>query len=347
MKAKYFLIIFVVLNIIVFSSVAVGKKDYKTEVTEGTDLIWVCNVLDEDSMKDIFEAQDWLERDVPGWDDYGFWENIEQGSKMRWYILDAREESSYTTWDGIDKETLNLKFKLWKWTDDADWDEKPDYKKARAYMYADPKYIGNNLQFLMPYDYGHDVPYYDPKDASWHGTTKSNIFYDKIREFDEIVGNHYSGNFYIDFDYQNDNPTQTYAFYFPSWGLPMWIPQDVDDYLDDMDFYEHRFDVDDKARTIHARIKEQSFDFFDIDASGVDLDNGVAYELPNEDIKWSATYNEQGFMSNFKLWNSDNDLVCEFTLQTFKIPGYDIPIFLSIMCVSVIAVIYVIMKKRK
>ena len=355
MKGKYFLIIFIFLNIIVLSSVVVGKEDYDTDVTAGTDLIWVCNVLDEDSMEDIFEAEDWLERDVPDWDDYGFWEDIEQGSRMRWYILQAHTHAHhYPTHDDvldvdINIDCIRLKFKLWKWTDEEEFDEDPDFKKARAFMHDDPEDIGSNLRFLMPYDYGHEPKYDDPSLPSGKGgTNKPNIFYDKYREQDDMDSDE-SGNWYEDYEHNDDNPTEP-VFLFPSWGLPMWIPQDVDDYLNDMDFDEHRYDVDKKELTISARIKEQSFDFFEMDGGAPDLDNQVIYELPNEDIKWLATYNEQGLMSNFKLWNSDKELVVEFTLQTFTTPGYDIPIFFGVMAVSVIAVIFVIyfiMKKKR
>ena len=357
MKTKYFLIGFIFLNIIVLSSVALGKEDFDTDVKVGSDIIWVCNVLDDKAMKDIFEAEDWLERDVPDWDDYGFWEDIEQGSRMRWYILHAKDESTYMTWDEMNAQDIGidcvrLKFKLWKWTDDTEWDDKPDYEKARAYMHADPEDIGSDLQFLMPYDYGHDVLKPDPSTPTgFTGTSKDNIFYDRYREYEDIDDHEFSGNFYKDLDDINDELTKGIAepdFLYPSWGLPMWIPQDVDDYLDDMKFNERRYNVDDKDRTISARIKEQSFDFFDIDSpSGVDLEEQITYELPNEDIKWKATYNEQGFLANFKLWNNGGDLVCEFTLQMLTIPGYEIHVMLGFMGVSIIAVIYIVMKKRQ
>ena len=111
-------------------------------------------------------------------------------------------------------------------------------------------------------------------------------------------------------------------------------------------FYEHRYNVDDKNRKITARIKENSYDFYELIPPGA-VPSTSWYELPNEDIKWEIIYNEQGFMSNYKVWNDDRELVLEIALQALTIPGYDIPILLGVMGVSVVGVIYVIMRKRK
>ena len=360
MKAKYFLLGFIFLNLIVLSTMVVGKQDFDAgDVAPGTDLIWVVNVCNEDEMEDIFQPidklaeEDFPNREVDDWDDYGFFEDIEQGARMRWLITHARDETEYIDPENdYSIECTRLRFDLWKWTDDDEWED-PDMEKARAYMPLDPEDIGSDLQFLMPYDYYHEEPFQDPTTGELSGQiginwdTKPNLFYDDIYESWEIASAGV-GHIYMDLEQIWDQDIDEVTMLYYAFGLPMWIPDDADDYLDDMEFYEHRYDVDDKDLTITARVKENSYDFFDLN-SGILNDDYSWYELPNEDFKYVAQYNEEGFMSNYKIWNDDHELILEFSLQMFGkiIPGYDVPIMLSVMATAVIAVIFIVMKKRK
>ncbi len=53
MKAVYFLIGFLFLTILGFSTV-VQAASYKIGVAEDDEIIWVCNTCDDDRMADIF-----------------------------------------------------------------------------------------------------------------------------------------------------------------------------------------------------------------------------------------------------------------------------------------------------
>ena len=264
---------------------------------ENFEVIWVCSVCDESEMSDIFDPEDIYKRDTPDWNDYGFWKDIEEGAKMRWYIKDVKEESEY-----LYRDAFKLKFKLWKWTMNEEWGN-PDEKEAFTYVYSDPAYLGKEIELLMPYDY---TPPTSTND-------KHSIFFDKYIEVSDDI-------YYVNTD---DLLGYKYLFHYYDFGIPLWLPTPTNDYLKNIDFGDdyqvHKF-------TLKAKIEEGHFKF-------------GYYTLPNEDFRFEATYNEQGFMMNFKGFNKDKELICEFSLQTINLPsnfGYIIGLSsLSIILISI------------
>ncbi|TFF89832.1 MAG: hypothetical protein EU548_06095 [Promethearchaeota archaeon] len=283
-----------------------GYNYTSTRTIENSEVIWVCSVCDESEMSDIFDPEDDFERDTPDWNDYGFWKNIEQGAKMRWYIKDLKEESEY-----LYRDSFKLKFKLWKWTMDAEWG-KPDEEDAFTYVYSDPEYIGEDIELLMPYDYT------TPSSTN----DKHCTFFDEYIEVSDEI-------YYIDTD---DLLGYKYLFHYYDFGIPLWLPTPTDDYLENMDFGGNQY-VDDF--TLKGRIKESHFKF-------------GPYSLPNEYFRFEAEYNEQGFMLNFKGFNKDKELICEFSLQTINLPsnfGYIIGLsLLGILLIAISIVVYFLIK---
>ncbi len=267
-----------------------GYNYTSTHTIEDSEVIWVCSVCDESEMSDIFDPEDDFERDTPDWNDYGFWKNIEQGAKMRWYIKDLEEESEY-----LYRDVFKLKFKLWKWTMDAEWG-RADEEDAFTYVYTDPTYLGEDIELLMPYDY-------TPPSIT---NDKHSTFFDEYIEISD-------GMYYTDTD---DLLDYYYLFHYYDFGIPLWLPTPTDDYLENMvfgdDYKVHKF-------TLKAEIEEEHFDF-------------GHYTLPNEDFRFEADYNEQGFMVNFQVFNKKKELICEFSLQTINLPSnFGIMIVLSLI----------------
>lgn len=316
MNAKLFLVSFIVLNLFAISTI-VYARSYDIDIEEDMDIIWICNVCNEDEMEDIWQIED--ERDAPDWDDYGFWEDIEANAKMRWLITDIDEKSDYNFgWDtnSKDVDALRVKYDFWGWTDDDDWGEE-DERNVKFYAFEDPEDYGENVELLMPLD--PRKPDGDTQTTWLKIQTRCSTFY-----IDDALT-----NYYID---EEDDPTIHYY----NFGVPLWLPSDTDEYLDEIDF-KRNYDVEDLK--LSAEIDEGNFN--------IENNNEEFYELPNEDIQYEATYNENGLLNNFKLFNKDNELICEFSLQMFNfIPGYDLPILLGITGLSILSVIYIIIRRK-
>ena len=281
-----------------------GYNYTSSSTIENFEVVWVCSVCDESEMSDIFDPEDFYKRDTPDWNDYGFWKDIEQGAKMRWYIKDVKEESEY-----LYRDAFKLKFKLWKWTINTEWGN-PDEKEAFTYVYSDPKYLGEDIELLMPYDYS------TPSSTN----DKHCTFFDEYIEVSDDI-------YYIDSD---DLLEYKYLFHYYDFGIPLWLPTPTDDYLENIDFAGHQY-VD--KFTLKAKIEEDHFKF-------------GHYRLPNEDFRFEATYNEQGFMLNFKGFNKDKELICEFSLQTINLPSnFGYIIGLSLVGFLLIGIVVYFLKK--
>jgi len=142
--------------------------------------------------------------------------------------------------------------------------------------------LGPDVKLLMPYDY-------TPPSIT---NDKHSVFFDKYIEIDYDI-------YYTDLD---DLSTYKYFFHYYDFGIPLWLPTPTDDYLENMEFKDN-YKIHDF--TLEGEIEEDSFRFGD-------------YKLPNEDFQYIATYNEQGFMSNFQVINKKKQIVCEFALQTIN-----------------------------
>jgi hypothetical protein len=82
--------------------VNVGAIKYKTGVKEADELIWKCNVCDEDEMNFIFGV---------GWDNSGIFQNLSKGRMMKWEIDSVK----------INDTVIKIEFGVWFWTQNRNW----------------------------------------------------------------------------------------------------------------------------------------------------------------------------------------------------------------------------------
>ena len=138
MRIKLFLICFILLSVylIGLTSNVVATK-YKIGVDKGDEIIWKCNICDNEKMEDIF-GEDW---DTDG---TGLFENLDEGTRMRWIIKDTEDDDKIYSVKTEDNETvLKIIYKKWKWTDDDNW--------------GDKDYIGESTYFANPDDYDDEL----------------------------------------------------------------------------------------------------------------------------------------------------------------------------------------------
>ncbi|MFX1446417.1 MAG: hypothetical protein ACFFHV_23740, partial [Promethearchaeota archaeon] len=90
MKLKVFLISYFLLLIILIVLTPVAKaSSYEVGVKKGESFIWNCNVCDNNKMDEILGKE---------WDNDGFFEDLEKGTRMKWKIRDIdNDEKIYSS----------------------------------------------------------------------------------------------------------------------------------------------------------------------------------------------------------------------------------------------------------
>jgi len=129
MKAKYFLLGFLLLTMFAFSGM-VRAADYEIGFEEDDEFIWDCTICNEEEMEDIFTKD---------WDAEGVSEDIEKGKKMKIVITETNDDlKGYSSVTGKNETALGVKFDWWTWTDNGDdWGDE-DYEDVGYYLLADP-----------------------------------------------------------------------------------------------------------------------------------------------------------------------------------------------------------------
>lgn len=138
MKFKIFLLN-LVLVLFFFSEVTSNATalKYETGIEENDELIWNSNVCDNQKMDKIFGKD---------WDDEGsgIFEDLEQGTRMRWIIRKTDNDEKVYSPETKDNETvLRIVYNNWKWTKDKEWGDKDS--------------IDETTHFANPNDYGDDL----------------------------------------------------------------------------------------------------------------------------------------------------------------------------------------------
>ena len=80
----------------------VYANEYSIGVKSEQELIWKCNVCNQNEMDNIFGND---------WDDSGIFRNLSKGKKMKWEIVNVE----------VNETTVKLNFSMWEWTSRNVW----------------------------------------------------------------------------------------------------------------------------------------------------------------------------------------------------------------------------------
>jgi len=100
MRLKIYLISYI-LFLVIFISLTphVKASDYEIGVEEGNIFIWNCHVCDNNKLDDILGE---------GWDNEGFFEDLEEGTRMKWKIRDTDDDQKIYSSETKDNSTTLL-----------------------------------------------------------------------------------------------------------------------------------------------------------------------------------------------------------------------------------------------
>jgi len=111
---------------------------------------------------------------------------------------------------------------------------------------------------------------------------------------------------YLDFYIQNSYPDMGYT--------PFWFPNPIEDYFENMDWYEW-YNVEGKILTCEL-----------------------------EEAKIIAVYNAKGIVKDYKIYNENNEIIVDITYKS-SIPGFELYVVLGITSIFSAGIIYVIRQK--
>ncbi|MFX0186412.1 MAG: hypothetical protein ACFE8A_01620 [Candidatus Hodarchaeota archaeon] len=109
-----------------------------------------------------------------------------------------------------------------------------------------------------------------------------------------------------------------------------WVPNTVTEYLGDLELY----------KWWGANEDTLTYEIF-----GQDRKNWYNSEIHKKKIVMETIYNEQGIISSFKIMNEDDEVVCEFSIESetaFLIPL----IIIIVVIIAALAVVYIVMRKK-
>ena len=105
---------------------SVNAIGFQTGVSYGQELVWKCNVCNNNEMDNIFG---------PTWDDSGIFSNLNKGKRMKWNISAVE----------INQTFLTIHFNIWEWTSETSWGVK-DYDSQISY-FSNPDQYPPGLNF--------------------------------------------------------------------------------------------------------------------------------------------------------------------------------------------------------
>ncbi len=138
MKFNSFLISYFLLLIILIGLIPFAKaSDYKIGVEKGDVFIWNCNVCDNNKIDEILGEE---------WDDEGFFEDIEQGTHMKWRIRETDDDEKIYSSETKDNETVyTLEFSKWIWKTTDEWGDED--KEEYSNLFKDPDDFSDDFIF--------------------------------------------------------------------------------------------------------------------------------------------------------------------------------------------------------
>ncbi|MFW9872901.1 MAG: hypothetical protein ACFFG0_07350 [Candidatus Thorarchaeota archaeon] len=139
MKYRLYLLNFCI-YLLIFSGIVlkINAFSYKPGIKENDELIWKCKVCNDAEMSIIFG---------PGWDNSGIFQNLSEGTKMKWEINTVE----------INETVINIKFSIWFWLQNKNWGLK-DIDSQILYL-KNPNDYTKELNFS---EYSSFVPFWFP-----------------------------------------------------------------------------------------------------------------------------------------------------------------------------------------
>jgi len=138
LKLKSFLISYFLLLIILIGLTPSAKaSDYEIGVEEGDTFIWNCNVCDNNKLDEILGKE---------WDDDGFFEDVEKGTRMKWKISDTDDDEKIYSSETKENETVySIEFGKWIWTTNDEWGDED--KDEESCLFKDPDDFSEDFIF--------------------------------------------------------------------------------------------------------------------------------------------------------------------------------------------------------
>jgi len=151
-------------------------EDYEIgEIKEGNEYIYVCNTFDEEKMKEAWGNH---------YDDVKLFENIQEGAKMKWEIIEINDEDTMLSikTQAIE-DAYTIKYDIWIWTTEEKF-EGADYENEEFSWFANPedhetdKAFDDNYVPWVPTDV---VQYLDHLELyKWWYTEEDKILYERF-----------------------------------------------------------------------------------------------------------------------------------------------------------------------
>lgn len=133
----------------------VYANEYSIGVKSEQELIWKCNVCNQNEMDNIFGNE---------WDDSGIFRNLSKGKKMKWEIVNVE----------VNETTVKLNFSMWEWTSRNIWGVED--KDSQIIFFSNPKNYTQELNFSS---YTSLVPFWFPVPVGeYMGSLELNKWYD-------------------------------------------------------------------------------------------------------------------------------------------------------------------------
>jgi len=130
----------VIISLFTLSTVSsVLAIDFEVGVEEEEEIIWKCNVCNEEKLEVLF-GEDW---NSPG---TGVFENLKQNSKMKWKITEIDNSAElYSEKTDNNEKAISITFDVWTWTSENEWGEK-DFENQIS-LYKDPANNQDDMVF--------------------------------------------------------------------------------------------------------------------------------------------------------------------------------------------------------
>ncbi|MFX1256601.1 MAG: hypothetical protein ACFFAN_01980 [Promethearchaeota archaeon] len=326
MKAKYFLLIFLLLIFGAFCATTNTKAvDTSLGVSEGEEYIWEVKIVDLEGLEDLFTSVDVDEGGIDWRENVGdFSKSLgdldgnsdEVGAKWKIKIDWINESDDKVIYDN--KKEKFVEIDVWQvfidgWSTidpDNDFNPNADDDEFRLTIYQDP----------------------DDLNAK---------YYNDILDSSNIQSHHHIypicpilvADYLDDLDFIEDKD---------------WIPLIVlyDDLFDDAPSEDEKPDEDDITYEYDVEgnklILDNTFVYDSDDDDASTADNDWEYEEFTEEWTWDEN---SGVCSLYQLINDDDEILYEYALSN-AIPSYELPILLGVTAGFAIGLIYIIRKRK-
>lgn len=139
-RNSYIFIFLVIISLLSFTpDVIASNHNYEISSNIRNEQKWYCYVCDKVKMNALFGAN---------WDNIGLFENISQGSKMKWQIADSGARYGVPT---PELWTLWAEIYVWTWNNEPGWSS-PVYYFELTYLDDPSQYPSNyNLSNVIPF----------------------------------------------------------------------------------------------------------------------------------------------------------------------------------------------------